>query len=512
MKRSRILAAAAALATVIGLASCAGGGGGSAAPSGSGAPTGGTLTIANVTDNNSFDPAALEIGNRIQYWMPVYDTLLVLDENSEPQPNLATEWTYNEDATVLNLKLRDDVTFTDGAPFDAASVQANLEHLAAGGGQNSYMAKSIASFEIVSEHEINLVLSAPDPGLVSYLGVVGGAMASPASLTAADVATNPVGSGPYTLDTAQTSSGNQYVYVRNEEYWNAEAFPYDEVIIKPMADLTARLNAIKSGQVNAALADPKSVAEAEASGLKVNTTGVNWVGLFIADRGGVQVPELADVRVRQAINMAFDAEGILKNVALGQGELTDQIFNPTAEIFDESLDGTYTYDLDEARALMDEAGYADGFTVSMPELSGFATFNPIIEQSLAELNINVAWTKEAPDAAVSSVLSGKYPMFFFTLGSQSSWQDIQKSVLPTSPWNPMKAADDELSALVAEAQAATGDDQASAMQAVNSWLVENAWFDPWYRENSVYLTDAKTSVVMQSQNVAPWIRNFTPAG
>ncbi|MGM7698090.1 ABC transporter substrate-binding protein [Microbacterium sp. A84] len=513
MKRSKILASLAIAVLTVGLASCAGGeaDAGTDGSGGSDTKSGGTLTLASNLDNNSFDPAALEIGNRVQYWMPVYDTLLVLDEDSEPQPNLVTEWAYNDDATELNLTLRDDVTFTDGEAFDAAAVQANLAHLAAGGGQNAYMAASIVDFDIVDEYELNLVLSAPDPGLLGYLGVVAGAMASPDSLTAADVATTPVGSGPYTLDAKQTTSGSQYVYVRNDDYWNADAFAYDKLVIKPMSDITARLNAIKSGQVNAALADAKSVADAESSGLQVNTTAVDWVGLFIADRDGTQVPALADVRVRQAINMVFNTEGLVKNVVLGQGEPTDQIFNPTAEIFDVALDGAYPNDVEAAQKLMAEAGFADGFTVMMPEVAAFSALNPIIEQTLGQLKIAITWNKEAPDATIGAVLSGKYPLFLFQLGSQSSWQDIQKAVLPTSPWNPFRVQNDELSSLVAAAQTATGDDQVTAMQAVNTWLVDNAWFDPWYRVNTIYLTDAKTDVGMQSQNVVPWIRNFTPA-
>jgi len=504
--RVRLLSAVSALTLTLVVTSCAG------TPSGHpDGHDGGRLTLASGNDNNSFDPAALEIGHRVQYWMPVYDTLLVLDEDGDPQPNLATGWSYNADATILNLKLRDDVTFTDGAPFDSAAVQANLEHLAAGSGQNSYMAASIAEFDIVDDLELNLVLSAPDPGLLGYLGVVAGAMASPASLADPDIAFQPVGSGPYLLDVARTSSGSQYVYVRNEDYWNTGAFPYDEVVIKPMSETTARLNALRSGQVDAAPAVASTISQAQASGLQVNRTQVNWVGLFIADRDGAQVPALGDERVRQAINLAFDTEAIVENVMLGEGSVTDQIFNPAADAFDAELDGAYPYDPDEAKSLMAEAGYADGFAVRMPRIDAYSNLNPIIEQSLAELNITVDWVAEAPDAAVSSVLSGKYPMFFFQLGSQSGWQDIQKSVLPTSPWNPFRVEDDELSTLVATAQASTHEDRAAAMQAVNEWLVENAWFDPWYRENTVYLSNAQTNVVMQSQNVVPWIRGFTPA-
>jgi peptide/nickel transport system substrate-binding protein len=79
-----------------------------------------TLSLASTVDNNSFDVGALQIGHRVQYWMPVFDTLLVLDPKMNPLPNLATEFTYNADNTVLNLKLREGVSFTDGAPFNAA--------------------------------------------------------------------------------------------------------------------------------------------------------------------------------------------------------------------------------------------------------------------------------------------------------------------------------------------------------------------------------------------------------
>lgn len=514
MQLGKRAAAVLAAVTVSGLllTGCGGGGGGTSEGQTGGAATGGTLTLASPFDNNSFDRAALEIGNRVHYWMPVYDTLLVLDENAELQPNLATEWSYNADNTVLNLKLREGVKFTDGAPFDGEAVKANLEHLKNGKGQNAYMAASIGSIDVVSPTEVNLNLSQPDPGLVFYLGVVGGAVASPTALASPDIATTPVGSGPYTLDKSATTAGSQYTYTRNPDYWNQEDFPYDKIVVKPIADNTARLNALKSGQVDAGIIEAKSIKEAEGSRLKVSTEPVDWHGLFIAGREGKTVPALGDVRVRQAINMAIDAESILKNLQLGQGEVTDQIFNTKSQAYVEELDNKYSFDLDAAKKLMSEAGYADGFEVLMPDLATYPQLTPIIEQQLGALNIRVNWQKVSADASISEVLSGKFPMFFFSLGSQSAWQDFQKVALPTSPWNTAKVNNPELNALVQAARVAKpGEEQDKAMQAVNTWMVDNAWFAPWYRVDNIIATSAKTEVTAQPWNVAPWIRNYRPA-
>jgi peptide/nickel transport system substrate-binding protein len=305
--------------------------------------------------------------------------------------------------------------------------------------------------------------------------------------------------------------GSQYVYERNEDYWNLDAFPYDEIVVKPIADQTARLNALKSGQADVATLTPTSVAEAESSGLTVSRYATDWQGLFINDREGTVVPALADVRVRQAINYVFDKELILKNLQRGEGEVSSQTFNELSQAFVPELDAAYEFDVKKAQKLMDEAGYSDGFTVTMPDLAQFPQVAPIIEQQLGQIGITVTFEKVAADAAISEVLSGKYPMFFFSLGSQSAWQDLRKFAFPTSPWNTAKVDDPEMVALLSEAQLATGDDQDTAMQSVNERLVSEAWFAPWFRANTILATSASVDATPQAWNVVPWIRNFAPA-
>jgi peptide/nickel transport system substrate-binding protein len=503
MSLSRLATLTTVVALSIGMTAC----GGNSQGAGSASKT---LTLAAALDNNSFDPTQLNIGNQMQFWSPVFDTLLVRDKDNKITPGLATSWTYNDDRTVLSLELRTGVTFSDGTAFDGAAVKANLENLAAGTGQNAYMAAPVKEVEVVSPTQVKLHLKAPDPAFVDYLSMVGGVMASPKSLKAPDVANSPVGSGPYVLDKAATVKGSTYTYTRNAKYWDKAAFPYDKVVIKPMTDLTARLNALKAKQVNGAIADTTSIKEAKASNITVNRSAVNWIGLLIVDRDGKQVPALKSLKVRQAINYAFDTESILKNISAGEGKKTTQIFNSVSNAYDPSLDSVYSYNVDKAEQLMAEAGYADGFTVKMPESAGFSRYNAVVQQQLAAINIKVSYVKVPSNNIIPEVLSGKYPMYFFTLGSQSPWQDIRKEVAPKAPWNSLKAQTSELDRLLQEAQYADEASQPAAMKAVSKYLVDNAWFAPWYRENSVYLTDAQTAVNMEAYNVAPALRMYAP--
>ena len=470
------------------------------------------LTLAARVDNNSFDPADLEIGNRVQYWQPVYDTLVRLDAEAKPQPNLATEWSYNDDSTVLTLQLRDDVTFTDGEAFDGETVKANIEHIKAGTGQNRFMVAGIEEVVVSSPTEVELRLAEPVPSLLSYLGWVGGAMASPAALESGSIAQEPVGSGPYVFDADQSTPGTSYVYTRNEDYWNPEEFPYESVEVRPINDVTPALNAMKTGQVDGALLAPAVAAEAESSGVTVTTLPVAWAGLILADREGAMVPELADPRVRQAINHAVDREALVEFILNGYGEPTNQVFNTSSAAYDEGLDTAYDYDPARAKDLMAEAG-VEGFTITVPQWDGpWNDLFPVLAEQLAEIGITVEYAQVPSDQAISSVLSGDYPVAFFPLASATAWQDLQTWVTPDAPWNMLGAGDPELDALIRTAQLAPEDEQAEAFQAVNQWLVDEAWFAPFFRQEQIFGSTAQTEVTMQAQNAVPSLWQFRPVG
>jgi peptide/nickel transport system substrate-binding protein len=511
MINKRFAGAIYATVAVLALSACSGAASTDSAPAPAEGQTAPLLTLGTVVDVPSYDPADLRYGGEFpQLWAPVYDTLLKLDPDGGVSENLATEWSYNDDNTVLTMTLRDDVTFTDGDTFDAAAVKANLEHFIAGTGTDRYLADSIATVDVLDEFEVAISLTEPDPVLEYYLAQSLGAIGAPDALESETIKLEPVGSGPYVLDTTQTVRGDQYVFTRNADYWNAEDFPYDELVVKVFSDVNARLNALTSGQIQGARLNVSLMDQATASGLELYPNRVDWIGLNIMDRDGVLVPALADVRVRQAINSVFDREGMLEGIDLGQGTVTEQIVGEASSAYDADLNETYEFDVDAAKDLMEEAGYAAGFSVPMMDYSRYKTYQPYVEQALGSIGITVEWIPVTDATAVEESISGNFPILIMSQAAPAqSWDAL--NVAYQSSYNAFDTQDPEFTALMETAQASSGDEQEQAYKDANAWLVDNAWFAPWYYLDLIYATSDDVAIEVQAGSAGPQLRYYAPA-
>jgi peptide/nickel transport system substrate-binding protein len=510
MKRRTFLAATGATGAVAGLAACGGSDNGSSGGSGST-----TLTVAAGVAPQPWDPKDAGLGNNAWYYQPVYDPLLHVDTDGEITENLATAWEYDDTATVLTLTLREGVTFTDGTAFDATAVKANLESTKTGSNEAATNIASIASVEAVDATTAKITLSAPDPSLLSNLATVSGMMASPKVVGQASLQTTPVGSGPYVLATSGTTAGSQYTFTRNADYWNKDKFPYDTIVIKYMSDPTALVNALRSGQLDGGqINDYKQAEPLKGAGLTVEKYSTGDIdGIYIWDRDGTMVPALKDVRVRQAINMAFDRDAIITSVAGGLGTKTEQIFNEDASAFDATLDDTYSYDVAGAKALLAEAGYPDGFEVAMPDLSSFfPAAQAAVTEGLQAIGITPKYDAVPADQLINDLLGAKWAMSYFVLASYRSWDSVQIQVKPTSLWNLFKSTDPQVETLIDTAQKALDETaQAAAFTELNTYLVQQAWNAPWSHRQAYYASSTKTKVTMRSFAPGPWLYDFTPA-
>ncbi|HEY4200568.1 MAG TPA: ABC transporter substrate-binding protein [Devosiaceae bacterium] len=467
-----------------------------------------SLRIGTDVDLITLEPAALTGGGQVQFWSAVYDTLLYITPDGEVKPNVASDFSYNDDKTVLTLTLRSDATYADGTPITADGVVKTMKAFIAGNGPDAKYLANVSDIA-AKDGKLVLTLSAPDPALTFYLGGDAGVLYNPKAI-GTDQSFDPQGSGPYILDKANSTKGSVYTFQRDEKYWNKAAYPFSTVVFTPLIDPTARLNALKSGQVDAALLTAQTQAEAQAAGASIVPQYLTVVGLQIRDLKGTKVPALGDVRVRQAMNMVFDRPSISEFLLNGLAEPTQQIFLTTSQAFVQGGDTHYPYDVDQAKKLMAEAGYADGFTITMPSTSSTALYEPVIAQSLGDINVKVEWQK-VPDTQITArQLSGEFPIFFQSGSSRFAWFDINLWVGPKAQWNSFKISEPDLNAMIDRAQHAKTDaDANAAYQDVGNYLIDNAWFVPFARPQGFLATKAGLSVKAQFGIPAPTIINYT---
>lgn len=453
--------------------------------------TSSTLTVGEISAAEvNFDPAR-ELS--IISWHPqlVYDFLIKPDDEIRAdreggprsyEPALATEWGYSDDGLEFWLTLRDDATYSDGTPVNAESVKADLDYkITAPTSSSTLKSRHITEVEVTGEYDLTIHFSEPPSPdrdwFIAILGETG--VAAPSALGDPDkLATTPVGSGPYVLDQAATEQGVVYTYQKREDYWDADAYPYETIVIRKYADAVAALNALQSGQVDAAQLDGTTVAGAVNGGFTIFEGGGRWEALILGDRQGSG--PTGDVRVRQAISMAFDREAINETINGGYGTVSNQIYAPGQPEYQEDRLDEYPYDPEGARELLAEAGYPDGFDLHIPRFQDIqfgAQYWPVIESSLADIGITVIWDDIPVSQFQTDILEApKWPVVYLLTDYVSStpafvvpWPD--GFVNPNWPYS-----DPLLDQLVEQRRLGTPEEVEEASDGLGSYVLDNAFF------------------------------------
>lgn len=464
----------------------------SVAPAAS-APTG-TIRVGTYLDGMALDPHKTTQGQPvIQYLQPVYDTLVRRNADATFSPMLATEWTYLDDGrTTLQLILREGVTFIDGTPFDGDAVKANIERSKASTGTMAQYLADVDTVEVVDPTTVVLHLASPSPTIELGMSSPAGMMISPAAFANPDLDTNPVGTGPYTFDSGYFVASSRWGYDYRDDYWDPEFVGPARLELSLFTDAEARFNALRSDQIDISIGTFDQLPDAESSGLQVFEGDVDWRGLILADRDGTMTPALGDPRVRQALNHAVDRDAMLETVFGGHGVSTTQIWPATSPAYVAELDDAYSYDPDKARALLAEAGYADGFTIRTPSVASIQTGIEAIAGYLAEVGVTLE-IETLESGFVAAVLSGEYDAPYMSFGVEHPHVDIANLLLPDAPFNPLHADDPEIAALRTSAAAKDPEAAAADYQAVNQRITENAWFLVTNRPGMVWFTSPKVS-------------------
>ena len=165
------------------------------------------------------------------------------------------------------------------------------------------------------------------------------------------------------------------------------------------------------------------------------------------------------------------------------------------------------------RQLLADAGYADGFTLDLPQAAalGEPIFATIGDQ-LGAIGIDVNFTDESSDY-FGAILAPKYPSFFMILEqAPNDWQFVNFLLSEDAVWNPSHYSDATSDELISTIQTTEGEEQEAAVAELGKYVAEQAWFAPWYRVEANYATDSNVDVQIQTGNAVPYLFNFSPQG
>jgi peptide/nickel transport system substrate-binding protein len=362
--------------------------GGSAAAAGK---PGGRLIAAFSADPAGFDPQRGPSGMSHVVIEQVYSTLMALDPDAKPYPELAESYEVSEDGLTYTFKLRQGVKFHNGDDLTADDVKFSFDRLRAKDSGYSYGAQveTIASVDVIDPHTVQFKLSKRTGPFLIYMAFPGSSIV-PKKLVESghDLNAQPVGSGPFKFVSYQPRQA--IVFEKNPNYFEAGKPYFDAMEYRIISDITALTNAVMSGEVNFSNEiPPKDWATIQGNGDLVGVTlegsRYNWL-LCNTTKAPLDNP-----KVRQAIAQAIDRNALVKGAFFGQATpilggvvpswnwayADIQYFKPSG-------------DPEKAKALLAEAGHPDGFETSMTIASSFPAqmaMAPIIQANLAAVGI-----------------------------------------------------------------------------------------------------------------------------
>lgn len=454
-----------------------------------------TIVFYDAVGNETLDPAHPQSGSSFaqDVMLAIYDPLIRMNDAGEPKPGLAESWSYNADMTQMTLKLRKGVTFHDGTRFNAEAVKKNLDRIVALGSKAGASVvetiKPIEGVVVDDEHTVRLRLKQANGQMEFWLGFVGGLMISPESLTgdAFGATLKPVGAGPFKVKSFEANVKTQMV--RFDEYWGGikdrpAGFEHNYV-----PDGRARLNAVRSGQANVALIDPRQIPEAKGAGMQVQINEKNGIwDIYLNLSRGV----LGNLKVRQAVMHAIDREALADALSFGASKATLQLFSSSSPVYDKELDKIYPFDQKKARALLAEAGFKDGVEITklLLNTSEYRQLAEALQAMLAESGIRVKFdTVDASQFPLFRRPPGRGDMMMARWGGRpDALQTFQELIASGAPYNPSQAATPEIDELIAEAAGLVPTDpkRLQILRKIARLAVENVSNFPLMTRSNVY--------------------------
>jgi peptide/nickel transport system substrate-binding protein len=347
-----------------------------------------TLKWARAGDSLTLDPHAQNEGPTTALNHQIMEPLVIRDHSGAIVGTLATSWAPSPDnPNIWVFNLREGVTYHDGSAFDSEDVVFSLNRAMTEDSDYKELLASVKEVRAAGPYTIEIETNGPNPIMPNNLTnmfIMDKDWAE--ANNAVDVqdyeggedtfaAKNSNGTGPYKLVSREPDV--KTVLVANENYWGKDEFPLDVTRIEytPIQNAATRVAALLSGEVDFIQDVPVQDLErvAGTDGLDVRTAPQNRVIFFGMNVGDADLKNdnvegknpLSDVRVRRAMSMAINRDAIKQIVMRGQSQPAGMIAPPFVNGWDEAMDSSSKTDVEAAKALMEEAGYGDGFSIQL---------------------------------------------------------------------------------------------------------------------------------------------------
>lgn len=377
-----------------------------------------TLVIVRLSDAENLDHHFMNTINAASVTHgKVYEGLVGRDKNANIQPLLAESWNQVDDKT-WEFKLRNDVKFHDGTPFNASAVKTNFDRLLDPNvkAPRAGVFKMVNEVKVIDDYTVQFILNEPFAPLLSILASHEGGIISPKTIEkfGKNIINEPNGTGPFAFNS--WTPGQEIVLVKNNQYFGEKA-KVDEVIFKIVPEETTRISMIETGEAH--IAEPLSVtmkdtvdASTRMEVYRSEGFGTEYIGF------NVEKEPFNDVRVRKAISHAVEMDAIIKGVFNNIGKKANSLLGSQVYGFHDGLEA-YEYNLNEAKKLLSEAGYPNGFETTLLTMDAKERINlaEVLQSQLKGIGVNVKIQVMENGAFVEQRNRGDSQMFI------SSWRN-----------------------------------------------------------------------------------------
>ncbi len=362
--------------------------------------TGGLLNVAQEVDPISLDPHTRPNLSAYQAFEHIYEGLVTLDKDLNIMPLLAQSWSIPDAGTYV-FRLRRGVRFHDGSELAADDVKYSLERSfdPTSSGFGSLVRDFVDRIDVVDRYTVRIRLKQPHAPFLAWLAYRrGSGIAKAGSAEKMNLNVQANGTGPFRLKEYLPDS--HIVYERHRGYWQEELPYLNGMLFKVLVEEDARVAGLRSRALDYSLLSQVGADRLAGLGdINILRSTRAWMPIV---RFNMARKPFDDVRVRQAINFALDRKAIIDKVASGAGVLTGFIPTGYGDWYIPPEKLPWRQDLEQARRLLAEAGYPNGFRTTIkasPQFAEFVAAAVVIAEQLKRINI---------DAQIAQVEWGHY--------------------------------------------------------------------------------------------------------